>query len=631
MKLVLQSVGLPRTGDARAAAGHGISGGTDKGMGRRWAARLSDETGSYTVMSLFVVVAMCVCFGFAIDFMRAESVRARLQGTLDQAVLAAASKHSSIDPSTGQPRAREEIARSYFEAAGVSGTIPTITAHGDCNDSYVEASALLDVKTTYLGIDILGPGHASFPAPAAGRASESLPRVEVSLVLDMSSSMGRNNRMTNLRPAAKEFVTTMLDTPCQQPNVTISVIPFATQVTAGPRLLQEFDVTAEHGYSHCVDFGPEAFNESIIDDDPALQRTSPINPWDVEQHTDEAHFVCSPSPNREILPWSADRTQLHDYIDALPVGGNTSMDIGAKWGLAMLDPTLRPSLRDFASEGLVNSYYRDRPYNYVNDRYSPGDAIKVMVVMSDGANTEQYYLQENFRSGPSRIWHDGNGNYSTEMGRYFADHPNWSPGDAWDPSVVPGSSIRRWSNGSRNANGPISERDTFRVYYDHSLSTAPGDVNALRPYPKGADVANFSYENARYTQQNATRDRLALYGAYEMDFPEVFQRVPLYHWAVNLEAAARGGNGHSQWNAALRLHNRLEKDERLSRICREARRNDVQVFAISFEAPPEGRRALLDCANGGRATSRYFDVQGAQIRDAFASIAQQVNVLRLTR
>ena len=590
---------------------------------RRRPVALRDEDGAFTLMSIFLLAIILACFGFAIDLMRAETARTRLQGTLDQSILAAASKFSSIDPETGERRSSESIVRDYFTAAGYPADLPTIDAGGGCNESFVSASARTEVKTSFLGVDYAGPGFEAFPAPASGKASESMPRVEVSLVLDVSGSMGRNRRIENLRPAAKEFVRMVLDSPCDVSNANVSIVPFATQVVAGETLMRTFDVTEEHQYSWCVDFARSDFRHLWVDDNPELVRTSHFEPFTYAHETDPLNRVCYPGSSRAILPWAVNQDQIDAYIEALPVGGNTSMDIGAKWGVAMLDPSLRNTLSTMADGGHVNNRFRGRPFDY-----NAQDVVKVLVVMSDGENTTQYTLKDPYRTGPSGIWVDPeetdpvviaspslesdfeNDRYSTNMGLYYSTHASWSAGDDWDPEATPASTLVQWTRRSG-----IAAEDAFEVYYHHAIGTGPTDRAAWMPAPDTG------------TQPGQT--------PYEMDWTEVFHRMSLGHWSHYLRREAFGGSSLTGYYDALGTIEPSEKDSRLSDICKRARQAGINVFTISFEAPAAGKRALQDCADDndadGSETERYYDVQGTGIRTAFAKIVQQINLLRLTQ
>lgn len=116
--------------------------------------------------------------------------------------------------------------------------------------------------------------------------------------------------------------------------------------------------------------------------------------------------VCSENLNAEVLAYSMNQATLESYIDNLGVGGNTSIDLGVKWGAALLDPTMNPVVNDMISDGDVDAAFAHLPTPYDDD------VLKVLVVMSDGENTAQYYLNDDYQDGMTdvvlrglREWH----------------------------------------------------------------------------------------------------------------------------------------------------------------------------------------------------------------------------------
>ena len=71
-----------------------------------------------------------------------------------------------------------------------------------------------------------------------------------------------------------------------------------------------------------------------------------------------------------------------------------------------------------------------------------------------------------------------------------------------------------------------------------------------------------------------------------------------------------------------------EADRRLREICNVARTNDIIVFSIAFQAPARGQAVMRHCAT---TDAHYYEVQSADISDAFTSIARTINQLRLVQ
>ena len=109
---------------------------------------------------------------------------------------------------------------------------------------------------------------------------------------------------------------------------------------------------------------------------------------------------CNPDYYPAILPWETNATTIKNYIEALTADGNTSADTGLKWGVAMLDPAFRDVVDNLVSDKVLSSTVRGRPYNY-----DPTNFMKVVVLMTDGANTRQHDMKDKFRTGPSTVWH----------------------------------------------------------------------------------------------------------------------------------------------------------------------------------------------------------------------------------
>jgi hypothetical protein len=82
-------------------------------------------------------------------------------------------------------------------------------------------------------------------------------------------------------------------------------------------------------------------------------------------------FNCSPNPKNQILPFSDDRTALKAFIDNLQADGNTSIDLGMKWGTALLDPSMRPVVTNMIANNKLSANVAGRPFDYDNGKSLP--------------------------------------------------------------------------------------------------------------------------------------------------------------------------------------------------------------------------------------------------------------------
>lgn len=357
------------------------------GAWRRARGFARDEGGSLLIFALVIFTLMLVASGMAIDFMRFENTRTRLQATIDRSILAAA----AIE----QPLVPEDVVRDYFAKSGLKGYDLQVLTDEGLNYRTVTAGATTTQSNYFLkliGIDTLS-------VPAVGQADERVNEVEISLVLDVSGSMSWNNKLRNLKTAAKQFIDVVL-TPDNEDKVSVSIVPFSTQVTAGSKILSHYNVSKEHLASHCVDFSSTDFSTTAIPVTKSLQRTAHFDPFTYSALPISAP-VCPTDASREILAFSQDAVALKKKIDSFSAYGNTSIDIGMKWGAALLDPSAQPVVSALVASGDVDPSFDGRPLAFTDP-----DVLKVAVVMTDGAHTTQYMMNKGYYGGQSDVWFD---------------------------------------------------------------------------------------------------------------------------------------------------------------------------------------------------------------------------------
>lgn len=433
------------------------------------------EEGSLVIFGLFLLLVMLGITGMAVDVIRVETTRTQLQNTMDRAVLAAADINNDLDA--------KAVVEDYFSKAQLREYLGDVevtsnTAAGEISYRRVSASAQAQVNTVFMKLS----GVESLTAASAATAEQGITDLEISLVLDVSGSMRGwtygGSKIENLREAAKDFSYYMQCNPNAQRGsgeactvkkgkVSVSMVPYAEQVVAGETLLDEFDdplltpvdITREHVSSHCVTFDPEDFETANI-----MARNAQIPYWELKRtgHFDARSAWYDSTPNnrtcrtddwRQIRPFVGDHAELEGYIDALRAGGNTSIDIGMKWGAVLLSPEMRNIVADLTSTAgadgtpVIDPDFFGRPYNY-DQNYS----MKVIVLMTDGVNTTQYYLKEPYRIGYSEVYR--NSKFQDEFSIYNADRNQyyWTYDDSWHDEAFGQGEIERcyWWGYCRN-------------------------------------------------------------------------------------------------------------------------------------------------------------------------------------
>lgn len=545
-----------------------------------------DERGSLTIFSLILFILILMMAGMAVDMVRLERQRTDIQNTIDSAVLAAASLSQQQEPVA--------LIRNYLTMAGfdpndfVVSVLQETSNGGQSTSRRITVDSIARSDTIFMGL----LGVETLNSPVGTLASEAASNVEISLVLDISSSMGSNERIENLRVAAKKFVDTVIND--DSGRTSISIVPYFGGVVVGNDILSRLNADGqtvtipnppsypgampsyqtEHGDSTCVRFDQADYTDRSISPQDGLRRVSNFYYGSFGFNTPGVGDRWCKEDRPSILPHETDPQLLKNYIDALNLGVYTGGHIGMKWGVALLDPAFRPVVTSMVDDGLLPEDVRGRPGNY-----GSVDTMKVIVMMTDGAMTRERDLKDEFKNGPSRVWyaesrtlgHDSNlGRILNEFDGYFVLMPGNSTSERW---YVPGL--------------PTSTSDD-QFMDEASIPADAVQLDYLELHRRFAenDIADFFFEHSGDST------------AY---------------------------NDHR--NAGYSVAEYSGIDQRLWDMCATARANgDITIFTIGFEAPSAGVTAMQQCAS---TEGHFFDVAGTDISSAFAAIASQISVLRL--
>ncbi|WP_439141960.1 pilus assembly protein TadG-related protein [Pseudooctadecabacter sp.] len=590
------------------------------------------EDGAMIIFSLFMFVMILWLGGMSVDLMRFETTRAKLQGTLDRATLAAADLDQTLEPA--------EVVVDYFTKAGMIDFLDGVPyVDQGINYRIVSASAKANMPLMFYDIPRVftqpfNPGLTALTVSGTSTAEERVTDVEVSLVLDVSSSMNRDNRIQNLRPAAQQFVSTVLANNVNAPQglITVSMIPYSAVVNPGTLIADQMNISRSHTYSTCPLFDSGIFNTTALDMGTSYEH---VAHFDIDSSRDSDSTFdsgwCFEDNLNAIIPHTTNESTLHTAIDNLAPFGNTAIDMGVKWGVGLLDPSTRGVITQLAgaSGSPIPGIAAGRPYDHDQE-----DVLKVLVLMTDGENTRQWDLYDRFKYDTSFVWFDMDDKNDPLNTVDFDDTSVQyrgleTPTDYWD--------------------------DRF---YWNGRSSAYDDQNRLwtgrfRNYPQGFDDQN-DYVTTRAVVDVAGGTTAPGVGPTYKNNVRLATWQDLYaNWEVYrvnnellLEAYYSGAipwsAGSSGWPVSIPLDDYIDSEyavnsnlvdgnaanDRLAAICGAARDEGIIIYTVAFEAPENGQTALRNCASS---ESHYFDVAGTDIADAFAAIASDIRALKLVQ
>jgi Flp pilus assembly protein TadG len=559
-----------------------------------------DESGVMAYPTIAFFLAMLAVGGIGVDLMRMERDRTILQYTLDRAVLAAADLDQTQTPAV--------VVQDYLNKAGLGEYYQEPIVEAGLGYKRVQAT----INSTFEAHLLKFSGGNDMPVYATSKAEESIDGLEISLVLDVSGSMRSNSRLSNLKIAAKEFIDTMVANTTEG-KMSISVVPYATQVSVPSELMNQYTTEGENNYSNCINFESGHFGTAELSTTETLERTMHFTPWgdynDKRTRSPSELIddpVCDERASREILPLAKDATTLKNYIQNLSADGNTSIDVGMKWGTALLDPSARPAIAAISSgaDAIVPNTFSTRPANYTDS-----DTLKIIVLMTDGQNTSQYYVEDDHRDGQSGV------HYAMLEGR---DDVRYNTGNA---------SLKVYSTYNPNTNRYYWHLPHNPQWANHPIGTGNSSFYDCDRY---GNSCRWISEQTAAAHPDATVFDNSGNVISGLTYGELFARTSLkYLFRYIYDDWMNYYDARDEWYYGVwDRHSNSTKNTRTRNICDAAKAKGIVVYTIGFEAPSDGVAVLRDCAS---TDSHYFDVDGLEIKDAFASIATSIRQLRLTQ
>jgi hypothetical protein len=412
--------------------------------------------------------------------------------------------------------------------------------------------------------------------------------------------MASNSKLVNLKTAANAFVSSVLTNDLEH-KISIGIVPFNGQVNLGPTLRGQFTMTDLNGLTggtavqagvDCVDLPTSAYTSYAVPTSLALSMTSNVDTYSGSGTStpNEANKWCPtvngttyyagnpPGTGGNIvrLP-QQDIATLQGYINGLTAVGATSINAGMKWGMTLLDPSVQSIYTASITAGAMPATMATRPL-----AYDAQDAMKVIVLMTDGENFAEERMNSAYKTGMSPLWQ--------------------------------ATSDSRWSifHASKVNNSTATTLCNSRPFWVQHLSawqsrawngTAPLNTDCYDP-------------NAAVT------------GTTNRSWPDVWSRLGLQYVAQNFYAAPGITTFSTQMNLFRTQTSTTTMDTQMQAACTAAKAAKVIVYGIAFEAPVNGQTQILNCATS---SAHYFDANGIQISNAFAAIANNISQLRLTQ
>jgi len=330
----------------------------------------SDERGNVIITFTFALIPIIGFIGAAVDYSRANSAKVAMQAATDATALILSKEAQTL--TEAQLKAK---ALSYLQAnlnrPDVQNIVVTPTFSQPQPGSFVlNMVSSGTIKTTFTGM-----WKPQLTIGADTQVNWGIKKLELALALDNTGSMAWSNKMSNLKTAAKNLLTTLKTAAKKDGDVKVAIIPFDTTVKIGAGYKDEawFDVScsALGSPSGCNSSTWKTYWEGCVRD-----RTYPYDAQDTAPNSGTPatlYPIYDCGSLVTALPLTYDWTALNNKIDAMVPNGATNVTIGLAWGWHALT--------------------QSAPWS---EAAAPSpDLDKVLIILTDGDNTRSWKNSNN--------------------------------------------------------------------------------------------------------------------------------------------------------------------------------------------------------------------------------------------
>ena len=323
-----------------------------------WSRFIEDRAGGAAPIFALGIIPIIGLVGAAVDYSRGNAARTAMLASLDATALMMSRDAAGMDPAQITAKATS-VFNAQFNRPEVANVQVTANLQTPQQGSFVlDVKASGNVPTTFTRL----LGQEQLDIGSSAQVKWGVKKLELALVLDNTGSMASNGKLTQLKLASHNLLTT-LQTAAKQPgDVKVAIIPFDTKVNIGT------GYAGQSWMDYSVNNIQQNQWQGCVQDRDQPNDTTDTTPTS-NIHTKFPAAQCSGLTTMMTLTDILDTagfTNLNSKIDAMQAAGNTNVTIGLAWGWHALT--------------------KSEPLTQGSD--PAPDKDKVIVLLTDGDNTQ---------------------------------------------------------------------------------------------------------------------------------------------------------------------------------------------------------------------------------------------------
>lgn len=333
----------------------------------------ASQGGNTAVIFALAIVPVFGAVGAAVDYSRANSVKASMQAALDATALMLAKEAATLNAGAlaqkatiyftaqfNRPEARNVLVTPEYYAVNGAYTL-TLYGRASVDAAFVRILGVSELDVTTMSQVAWGSR-----------------RLELALVLDNTGSMSQYGKIDALKRATRDMLATLRDAAGNNMQIRVSIVPFDTHVNIG----------SSNYNKPWIDWSLYDGNGGALVRQVSYSGSSRSNwtgcvidreqPYDVRNSAPTAdsrtYHPAVQCDLTSLLPLTSDWSALDRKVGQLKSSGLTDLTIGLVWGWNMLSPNAPLSAASQPAR----------------------DLDKVIVFLTDGKNTKNRWTQNQY-------------------------------------------------------------------------------------------------------------------------------------------------------------------------------------------------------------------------------------------
>jgi Flp pilus assembly protein TadG len=368
------------------------------GIFRRFWLGEEGRKGNAAILFALALVPMVGATGAAVDYSMANSNKASMQKALDSTALALAKL---------MPLTQAQLDTQGWQVFQASlGKISVALQPSDLVITTPGTGKLvLNVSGQYQPSISGVIGINSFPVGAHAEVTWGIKKLEVALALDNTGSMESNNKMVELKKAAKNLISILQKAAKNPGDVKVSIIPFHVQTKVGTANVNAAWLRWDLWESENGSCNKSGYNsESSCTNQKVCTKPQYTSKSTCESNSGSWVDATWTPANRNT--WTGcveDRTQNHDALDTAPTTNTTRFPaIQCGWQLAEIMPltydwtalttridAMVPDGNTNVTIGLAWAWHSLTKQDPMTEAADPApDLSKYIILLTDGDNTQ---------------------------------------------------------------------------------------------------------------------------------------------------------------------------------------------------------------------------------------------------